>query len=50
MGEMRHVYGILVGKSEENRLLGSRRRRREVNIRMEFIEIHLEVVDWIHLA
>jgi hypothetical protein len=50
MGEMRHVYKILVGKPERKRPLGRRRRRWEDNIRMDPREIGLEGVDWILLA
>jgi hypothetical protein len=40
----------LVGKPEGKRPLGSPRRRREDNIRMDLREIGWEGVDWIHLA
>jgi hypothetical protein len=38
MGEMRNVYKIFVGKSEEKRPLGRRRRRWEENIRIDLGE------------
>jgi hypothetical protein len=46
MGEKRNVYGLLVGKPE-----GKRPRRRWINnIKMDLLEIGLNVVDWIGLA
>jgi len=50
MGERRSVYRVLVGKSEEKRLLGRPRRRWEDNIKMDFQEMGFRVVDWIRLA
>jgi hypothetical protein len=46
MGEKRNVYRLLVGKPE-----GKRPRRRWMNnIKMDLLEIGLNVVDWIGLA
>jgi hypothetical protein len=50
MGEKRNVYRLLVGKSEGKRPLGRPRRRWIDNIKMELLEIGLNVVDWIGLA
>jgi hypothetical protein len=50
MGQMRNALKILVGKPEETRLLGKRKRRREDNIRMDLREIEWEGVAWIHLG
>jgi hypothetical protein len=43
MGEDRKLYKILVGKPEERRILGRRRRRRKAEIRMDLREIGLGV-------
>jgi hypothetical protein len=46
MGEKRNVYRLLVGKPE-----GKRPRRRWIdNIKMDFLEIGVSVVDWIVLV
>jgi hypothetical protein len=50
MGEKRNVYRLLVGKPERKRPLGRPRRRWIDNIKMELLEIRLDVVDWIGLA
>jgi hypothetical protein len=50
MGEKRNVYRLLVGKPEGKRPLGRPRRRRMDNIKMDLLEIGLNVVDWIGLA
>jgi hypothetical protein len=50
MGEKRNVYRLLVGKSEGKRPLGRPRRRWIDNIKMDLLEIVLNVVDWIGLA
>jgi hypothetical protein len=50
MGEKRNVYRLLVGKPEGKRPLGRPRRMRIDNIKMELLEIGLNVVDWIGLA
>jgi hypothetical protein len=47
--EKRNVYRLL-GKPEGKRPLGRPRRRSIDNIRMDFLEIGLSVVDWIGLA
>jgi hypothetical protein len=50
MGEKRNVYRLLVGKPEEKRPLGRPKRKWIDNIKMNLIEIELNVVDWISLA
>jgi hypothetical protein len=50
MGEKRNVYRLLVGKPEGKRPLGRQRRRWMNNIKMDLLEIGLNVVDWIGLA
>jgi hypothetical protein len=50
MREKRNVYRLLVGKSEGKRPLGRPRCRRIDNIKMDLLEIGLNVVDWIGLA
>jgi hypothetical protein len=50
MGEKRNVYRLLVRKPEGKRPLGRPRRRWMDNIKMGFLEIGLNVVDWIGLA
>jgi hypothetical protein len=50
MGEKRNVYGLLVGKPEGKRPLGRPRRREINNIKIDLLEIGLNVVDWIGLA
>jgi hypothetical protein len=50
MGEKRNVYRLLVGKPEGKRPLEGPRRRWMDNIKMELLEIGLNVVDWIGLA
>jgi hypothetical protein len=50
MGEKRNVYGLLVGKPDGKRPLGIPRRRWIDNIKMDDLEIGLNVVDWIGLA
>jgi hypothetical protein len=50
MGERRAVYRILAEKPEGKRLLGSPRRRWEVNIKIDLQEVGCEVMDWIELA
>jgi hypothetical protein len=49
-GEKRNVYRLLVGKPEGKRPLGRPRRRWIDNIKMNLLEIGLNVVDWIGLA
>jgi hypothetical protein len=44
------VYRLLVGKSEGKRPLGRPRRRWIENIKMDLLEIGVNVVDWIGLA
>jgi hypothetical protein len=50
MGEKRNVYRLLVGQPEGKRPLGRPRRRWMDNIKMDLLEIELNVVDWIGLA
>jgi hypothetical protein len=50
MGEKRNVYRLLVGKPERKRSLGRPRRRWIDNIKMDLLEIGVNVVDWIGLA
>jgi hypothetical protein len=50
MGEKRNVYRLLVGKSERKRPLERPRRRWIDNIKMDLLEIGVNVVDWIGLA
>jgi hypothetical protein len=50
MGEKRNVYRLLVEKPEGKRPLGRPRRRCIDKIKMDLIEIGLNVVDWIGLA
>jgi hypothetical protein len=50
MGKKRNVYRLLVGKSEGKRPLGRSRRRWIYNIKMDLLEIGVNVVDWIGLA
>jgi hypothetical protein len=50
MGEKRNVYKLLVGKPEGERPLGRPRCRWIDNIKMDLLEIGLNVVDWIGLA
>jgi hypothetical protein len=50
MGEKRNVYRILVRKSEGKRPLERPRLRWIDNIKMDLLEIGLNVVDWIGLA
>jgi hypothetical protein len=48
--EKRNMYRLLVGKPEGKRPLGRPRRRWIDNIKMDFSEIGVSVVDWIGLA
>jgi hypothetical protein len=50
MGEKRNVYRLLVGKPEGKRTLGRPRHRCIDYIKMDLLEIGLNVVDWIGLA
>jgi hypothetical protein len=50
MGEKRNVCRLLTGKPEGRRPLGRPRRRWIGNIKMDILEIGLNVVDWIGLA
>ena len=50
MGEVRDVWGVLVGKPGGKRPLGRRRRRWEGNIKMDLQEVGCGGVFWIELA
>jgi hypothetical protein len=50
MGEKRNVYRLLVGKPEGISPLGGPRCRWIDNIKKDFLEIGLGVVDWTGLA
>jgi hypothetical protein len=50
LGEKRNVYRLLVGKPEGKRPLGRLRCTWIDNIKMDLLEIGLNVVDWIGLA
>jgi hypothetical protein len=50
MGEKMNVYRLLVGKPEGKGPLGRPRRRWIENIKMDLLEIGMNVVDWIGLA
>jgi hypothetical protein len=50
MGEKRNVYSLFVGKPEGKRPLGRPRRRWIDNIKIDLLEIGLNVVDGIGLA
>jgi hypothetical protein len=50
MGEKRNVYRLLAGKPEGKRPLGRPRRRWIGNIKMDLLEIGLNVLDWTSLA
>jgi hypothetical protein len=49
-GEKESVYRALVGKPEGRRPLGTRRRRWEDNIKMDFREVGWMGIDWTNLA
>jgi hypothetical protein len=50
MGEKRNACRLLVGKPEGKRPLGRPRRSWINNVKMDLLEIGLNVVDWICLA
>jgi hypothetical protein len=50
MGEKRNVYRLLVGKPEGKRSLGRPRRRWINNIKIDLLEIGMNVLDLIGLA
>jgi hypothetical protein len=50
IGEKRKVYRLLVGKPEGKRPLGILRCRWVDNIKMDLLEIGVNVLDWIGLA
>jgi hypothetical protein len=50
MGEKRNGDRLLVGKPEGKRPLGRPRRRWIDNIKMDLLEMRVNVVDWIGLA
>jgi hypothetical protein len=50
MEEKRNVYRLLVGKPEGKIPLGRVRRRWMDNIKMDLLEIGMNIVDWFGLA
>jgi hypothetical protein len=50
MGEKRNMYRLLVGKPEGKKPLGRPRRRWIDNIKMDLLQIGLNVEDWIGQA
>jgi hypothetical protein len=50
MGERRCACRVLVGRPEENRLLGRPRHRMEDNIKMHLQDVEWGDMDWIDLA
>jgi hypothetical protein len=50
MREKRKVYRLLIGKPEGKRPLGRSRCKWINNIKMDLLEIGLNVVDWIGMA
>jgi hypothetical protein len=50
MREGRGVYSVLVGRPEGKRPLGRPRRRWEVNIKLDLMEIGIDGANWIQLA
>jgi hypothetical protein len=50
MGKGRGVCRVLVGRPEGKRPLGEPRSRWEDNIKLEFREIGVDVLNWIQLA
>jgi hypothetical protein len=50
MGQKENVYRLLVGKPKGKRTLRRPRRRWMDNIKMDLLEIGVNVVDWIGLA
>jgi hypothetical protein len=50
MGEKRNVYRLLVGEPEGKRPPGRPRCRWIDNIKMDLLEIEVNVVDWIGLV
>jgi hypothetical protein len=50
MGKKRNVYRLLIGKPEGKGPLGRPRRSWVNNIKVDLLEIELNVVDWIGLA
>jgi hypothetical protein len=50
MGEKRNVYRLLVGKPDGKRPLGRPRCRWMDNIKIDLLEIEVNVVNWIGLV
>jgi hypothetical protein len=50
MGKGRGVYRVLVGRPEGKRPLGRPRHRWEDNIKMNLMEIRIDVANWIRLT
>jgi hypothetical protein len=49
-GDRRSSYRVLVGKSEVKRPLGTRKRRKEDNIKVDLRALGWGDMDWIHQA
>jgi hypothetical protein len=50
MGERRGAYSVLVGRPEGKRPLGRPRRRWDINIKMDLMEIGIDGANWIQLG
>jgi hypothetical protein len=50
MGQMRNAYKILVGKPDGKRPLRRSRHRWKDNMKIDFSEIRVKSVHWIHLT
>ena len=50
MGEKRGAFRVLVGRVEERRPLGRPRNRWEDDIKIDFLEVRWEGVDWVDLV
>jgi hypothetical protein len=50
MREGRSIYGVLVGRPEGKRPLGTPKRRWEDKIKMDLREIGIDGTNWIRLA
>lgn len=49
-GNIINAYKIVIGHSEERKILGRFRNIRNNRIKINLIRINKEAVDWIHLA
>jgi hypothetical protein len=50
VGDVRNAYSILVKEPEGTRPLGRPRRRWKDIIKMDFREVGMDIVHWIHLV